>query len=98
MRRRYLLSYDIRDQRRLRKARRIANHFGSGIQYSVFVCDLSEAERIRLLHELADVIHQRLDSVVLVDLGPAQAVSPKRLSWFGPRPTVLLEGRPDQVI
>lgn len=98
VRRRYLLSYDVRDQRRLRQARRIANRFGSAVQYSVFVCDLSEAERIRLLRILGTVVHQRLDSVVLVDLGPVQAVSPTRIFWFGPRPAALLEGRPNQVL
>jgi CRISPR-associated protein Cas2 len=98
MRRRYLLSYDVRDQRRLRQARQVANRFGSGVQYSVFVCDLSETERIRLMQELAQVVHHRLDSVLLVDLGPVQAVSMRRLRWFGARPTALLEGRRDQVM
>lgn len=68
---RYLLVYDIRDPRRLRRVHRVACDFGEALQYSVFVCDLSDTERARLARALHDAIHHQVDSVALFDLGPA---------------------------
>jgi CRISPR-associated protein Cas2 len=43
-RRRYLVAYDIRDDRRLRQIASCMEGYGERIQYSVFVCDLSDQE------------------------------------------------------
>jgi CRISPR-associated protein Cas2 len=44
--------------------------FGDAVQYSVFQCDLSPAERVLLLESLTAAINHRDDSVLLIDLGP----------------------------
>lgn len=49
---RYLVAYDIRDPFRLRKVHKIVRGFGDSMQYSVFVCDLTSAERVRLIERL----------------------------------------------
>jgi len=41
-RRRYLVAYDIRDDRRLRSIAGCMEGYGTRIQYSVFVCDCSD--------------------------------------------------------
>jgi CRISPR-associated protein Cas2 len=48
---RYLLTYDIREPRRLRRVHQVAKDFGDPLQYSVFVCDLTEIELLDLKSE-----------------------------------------------
>jgi CRISPR-associated protein Cas2 len=45
-RRRYLVAYDIREDRRLRNVATCMEGYGERIQYSVFVCDLSDQEAV----------------------------------------------------
>lgn len=45
---RYLLTYDIRHPRRLRRVHGVAKDYGEPLQYSVFVCDLTRIELIDL--------------------------------------------------
>jgi len=67
----YLVCYDIRDEKRLRKVFRIMNGFGDPVQYSVFVCELTRRERMELEDELTRAIHHTEDQVLFVHLGPA---------------------------
>jgi CRISPR-associated protein Cas2 len=82
-RRRYLLLYDIRDDERLRHVHDIAVAFGEPLQYSVFVCDVTKAELIKLKASLADVMNTRVDSVAIVDLGDADNSSKDRFYFLG---------------
>lgn len=68
-RRRLLLTYDIRDPKRLRRVHKVAKEFGYALQYSVFVCDLDAVGRLRLEAAVLGVMHERIDSVALFDLG-----------------------------
>lgn len=61
---RYLLAYDIRDPRRLRRVHKVATAFGTALQYSVFVCDLTVGELCDLRGALRDVMHFGEDSAV----------------------------------
>ncbi len=67
---RYLLAYDVRDPRRLRRVHQVAKAFGQALQYSVFVCDLSRTELVRLKTQLLDEMNLGEDSVGIFDLGP----------------------------
>lgn len=68
-RRRYLLAYDIRDPQRLQKVARCVEAFGDRVQYSVFVCDLSNVELVYLKTNLEPLIDRQEDSVMVIDLG-----------------------------
>lgn len=68
-RRRYLVAYDIRDSRRLRRVHVVVKGFGFAMQYSVFVCDLNARERTSLMEALLAVADTGIDSVAMVDLG-----------------------------
>lgn len=83
---RYLVAYDIRDERRLRQVAQCVEGFGSRLQYSVFVCDLSEVELIRLRVELREVVDHRADSVMFVDLGPAERRGTRCFEFMGVYP------------
>lgn len=66
---RYLVAYDIRDPKRLREVHRVVRGFGSRLQYSVYVCDMTEAELCELRFDLRSTMATSVDSVVIVPLG-----------------------------
>lgn len=84
-RRRYLVAYDIRDPKRLRQVAKTLEGFGTRVQYSVFICDLSSQELTMMRWSLADIVGHG-DFVMSVDLGdPAQ---PNRFEFLGPGPAL----------
>lgn len=70
MRSRYVVCYDIADAKRLRAVHKKMRGYGDPVQYSVFRCDLSPAERTLLVEALTELIHHREDRVMLIDIGP----------------------------
>ena len=70
MRQVYLVTYDIRDDRRLRLVYKKMRGFGDHLQYSVFRCHLTQTRRVRMLAELSDIIDHSRDQVLIFDLGP----------------------------
>lgn len=70
----YLVTYDIRDDKRLRAIFKTMNGFGQHIQYSVFRCELSEANKVRMKTALSEIIDHRVDQVLIFNLGPADGL------------------------
>lgn len=68
-RRRYLIAYDIADEVRLRRVFKLMKGYGTRLQYSVFLCDLSLQEFYRWEADIMSVIELDADSVVHLDLG-----------------------------
>ncbi len=68
----YLLSYDIRDVRRLRAMHKIATAHGAMLQYSLYACPLTRAQRIELKTRIENLIERTVDRVLILDLGSAQ--------------------------
>ena len=68
-RRRYLVAYDIRDERRLRMVAGCMEGYGTRIQYSVFISDLSPRELILMRGDIESLMKVTEDSVMIVDLG-----------------------------
>lgn len=83
MRTRYLVTYDISDEKRLRRVFKCMRGYGDALQYSVFRCDLSDQERILLLEDLTTIIHHQEDQVLLVNLGPAEGTAQERVEVLG---------------
>lgn len=83
MRRRYLVCYDICDEKRLRQVSKIMQGFGERLQYSVYVCDLSAEERVLLRARLHEVIHHQEDRVMMVDLGEVGAARSSSFEFLG---------------
>jgi CRISPR-associated protein Cas2 len=71
MRRNFIVTYDIRDPKRLRRVFKLCKGYGIHLQYSVFECDLAESERAAMEADLADILNLREDQVLFIDLGPA---------------------------
>lgn len=70
-RRRYLVAYDIVADKRRAKVHRALLDFGDWVQYSIFLCELDERERVRLRARLEPLIDAREDQILALDLGPA---------------------------
>lgn len=57
MRHSYIVTYDICDDRRLRKVFQTMRNWGDHLQYSVFECQLTSSEMIHLRDALRKIIH-----------------------------------------
>ncbi len=68
----YLVSYDITEDRRLRKVFSAMRGFGEHIQYSVFRCELSPRGKVIMIDKLSKIIDHREDQILIVDLGPVE--------------------------
>ncbi|SDX03454.1 CRISPR-associated protein Cas2 [Alicyclobacillus hesperidum] len=73
MRRHVLVSYDITDAKRWRRAYKIIRGYGKHVQYSVFLCQLTDMEEVQLREALYDVIHKELDQVLFVRIGHVES-------------------------
>lgn len=69
MRRVYIVTYDICDQKRWRQVFKTMKGFGQHLQLSVFRCALSRMDYVKMTSKLSDVIKHDEDQVILIDLG-----------------------------
>ena len=83
MRHRYLVCYDVADDRRLNRTHKKLTGFGLAVQYSVFVCDLSPTERVRLEEALTAILNLNEDRVLIVDAGPTEGRGSECFSVLG---------------
>ena len=68
--RRYLVAYDVSDdRRRLRLAKKLGS-YGDRVQFSVFVIDVRPAKLVRLRADLVRLMNPEEDSVLLCEVGP----------------------------
>jgi CRISPR-associated protein Cas2 len=91
MRNTYIVSYDISDDKRLRKVFQVMRAYGDHLQYSVFECQLTARDVVRLKGELGAVIHHGEDQVLFIDLGPAEGRGDRVITAIG-RPYTTLDG------
>lgn len=82
MSRLYLVSYDIREPKRLRKVYRLMRGYGQHTQFSVFLCELSPRRRMALETCLLQII-QGEDQLLFIDLGPVGEAAYGRIESLG---------------
>ncbi len=70
MRRFVLVTYDVSDDKRLRRVFRLLRGFGEHVQYSVFLCRLTDKDLVVLSEKIRDIIHHKEDQAILITLGP----------------------------
>lgn len=80
MRRDFIVTYDICDDKRLRQVFKAMQGFGDHIQFSVFRCALNKMERQKMIAKISTIINQREDQVLIIELGPL----PERRSRIRP--------------
>jgi CRISPR-associated protein Cas2 len=69
MRRRYVVSYDIANDKRRTKIYEMLLGYGDHIQFSVFLADLTRRELITLRTRLRELMNEGEDQCLFVDLG-----------------------------
>lgn len=69
MRRHYLVTYDVADDKRRTEVFDTLHGFGNHAQYSVFFCELNDRELVQLRSRLRGAINNGEDQVLIVDLG-----------------------------
>ena len=95
----FLVTYDICEDKRLAKVHKIMRGFGDHLQYSVFECQLTQADLARCRHRLSDVIDYKEDQVLFVDLGPAEGRGDRVITALGKpytpidSPCIIVDGR-----
>mgnify|MGYP000370770833 CR=1 FL=1 len=92
MRQSYIVTYDVRDPKRLRKVYRLMRGYGRHIQLSVFYCDLDRMRRIELETRIGGEIHYGEDQVLFIDIGPTEGRALDSISSVG-RPYIAGERR-----
>ena len=90
MRTTYLVCYDICNDKRLRRVFKTCRNYGDHLQYSVFECDLNDAEMIKLERQLGEIINHFEDQVLFVALGPAENRGERTIRALG-QPYVRLD-------
>ena len=81
----FLVTYDIADPVRLRKVHKTMKAFGDPLQFSVFRCELSEANCVRLKTALSEIIHAVEDQVLVFRLGPIDGTYTLQVEALGRR-------------
>lgn len=79
----YLVCYDICDDKRLRRVFKTMRGYGDHLQYSVFECQLTTTDLVRLRAELSEIIHHIQDQVLFVNLGPAEGRGDRVITALG---------------
>ena len=102
MRNTFLVTYDICEDRRLAKVHKTMRGFGDHLQYSVFECQLTQADLARCRHQLSTIIDHRKDQVLFVDLGPAEGRGDRVITALGKpyspidSPCIIVGGRDEE--
>jgi CRISPR-associated protein Cas2 len=83
VRRCYLVCYDIRDPKRLRRIHKVLKGYGEPWQFSIFFCVLKDIDRVRLQIDIEEQMHQREDQVMILDLGANEHKARKAATVLG---------------
>ncbi len=83
MRKRYLIAYDVSDDKRRTAIFKTLMGNGDHVQFSVFLCQLNDVELASLKGSLCGSVNARQDQIVILDLGPADSDLSSRLECLG---------------
>lgn len=84
MRHSYLVTYDIRDQKRWRQVFKVMKGHGEHWQYSVFFCVLKSIDRVRMQTQLEEAMNLKEDQAVIIDLGTDEDAARAAATVLGP--------------
>lgn len=87
----YIVTYDIADQKRWRRVFKAMEAYGRWLQLSVFQCRLTPRRRAALGARLDGIIKPSEDHVLIIEVGPADAVEPRVESLGRPFETIKRE-------
>jgi CRISPR-associated protein Cas2 len=92
----HLVSYDVRDPKRLRQVAKLLESYGTRVQYSVFRCRL-DGEALERLHWQLSQVMEDVDDLLVIPLCnrcaeqvPEHSTGDQS-SWAEPPPTFRIE-------
>ena len=83
MRNTYLVTYDICDDKRLRRVFKTMKNWGDHLQYSVFECQFTPIDLAKCNDELRKIIKHNEDQVLFIDLGPVAGRGDRVITALG---------------
>jgi CRISPR-associated protein Cas2 len=83
MRHCYLVCYDIRNPKRLRRVHKVLKGYGEAWQFSVFFCVLKDIDRVRLQADLEEQMNLKEDQAMILDVGPNEEQARKAATVVG---------------
>jgi len=83
MRRCFLVCYDIREPKRLRRIHKLMKAYGEPWQYSVFYCTLKAIDRVRLENAAREILNLKEDQLLIVDLGSNEQAARESSTFMG---------------
>jgi CRISPR-associated protein Cas2 len=83
VRKRYLIAYDISDDKRRNAIFQELLANGDHVQFSVFLCQLSSIELATLKGSLKENVNTRQDQIIILDMGPAETDLAARFECLG---------------
>lgn len=83
MRRCFLVCYDVREDKRLRKIHKLMKAYGEPYQYSVFYCTLKAIDRVRLENAAREILNLKEDQFLIVDLGSNEEAARESFAVLG---------------
>ena len=83
MRNTYLVCYDISNDKRLHAVYKTMRDFGDHLQYSIFECQFTRTDLVRCRHALSEIINDREDQILFVDLGPVEGRGDRVITALG---------------
>lgn len=69
MRNYVLVTYDVTDEKRLRLIYKLLRGYGEHVQYSIFLCQLTDKDKLVLSEKIKDILHHTEDQAILINLG-----------------------------
>lgn len=83
MRRSYIVCYDIREAKRLRRVFRVLKGYGEHWQYSVFFCTIKDIDRVRLQSDLESAMNLKEDQAMIIDMGSNEGAAREAATVIG---------------
>ena len=82
-RKRFLVTYDISDDKRRTRVFKTLYAYGDHAQYSVFFCELTAIELAELRGKLQAALHEFEDQIMILDLGTVENPLERDLECLG---------------
>ena len=80
----FIVSYDISDAKRWKKTFQTLEGYGEWLQLSVFQIRMNDTKKQKLMADLEDIINDREDHVLFIDIGNPDRIKAKIASLGKP--------------
>ncbi|WP_075665311.1 MULTISPECIES: CRISPR-associated endonuclease Cas2 [unclassified Thermosipho (in: thermotogales)] len=64
----YIISYDIKKDKKRNKISKILEEYGQRLQYSVFICQVPKKELYNILLRMNPIIDKNTDSILIIPI------------------------------